>query len=424
MMNITIKNQIIPIAIALAAIPVYVQAATYSVSKSGNDGNSCATAQSTTQSLQKRTIPAALRCLTLPGDTLLIHSGTYVERLFEVDFGATGTSWATPMTVAAYPGETVTLQVTPGGDNVVRFQNGAVHHVEIRDLIIDGTGGSETSTIAYVGPGSHHLRFRRVELRDGRGHGLLGFGQYHEFIDMTVHNIGASSAYNINVGMYMVTDNALIHGGKFYNNECYGIRFWDSDTTQSADNNVIDGAMIYNNGMGIGNDGASQCGAGGGAITLADSGNVVRNSIIYGNYYGIELFHYQEILDAQIYNNTIVGNQIIGLYIPYEAKRTLYKNNIVFNNGTGNISDNGIASVSMTNLTSNPLFTDVAGHDFTLQPGSPARDAGTSIASVTLDYTGVARAQGSAYDIGAYEYKKSGSATPPLAPAQLTITGH
>ena len=56
-------------------------AATYFVSKNGSDANSCATAQSTTQSNQRLTIQSALGCLA-PGDTLQIHGGTYSEQLF------------------------------------------------------------------------------------------------------------------------------------------------------------------------------------------------------------------------------------------------------------------------------------------------------------------------------------------------------
>ena len=56
----------------LAVLFVFVidaTAATYYVSQSGNDSNSCATAQSTTESNQKQTISAGVACLSA-GDTL------------------------------------------------------------------------------------------------------------------------------------------------------------------------------------------------------------------------------------------------------------------------------------------------------------------------------------------------------------------
>jgi hypothetical protein len=59
--------------------------------------------------------------------------------------------------------------------------------------------------------------------------------------------------------------------------------------------------------------------------------------------------------------------------------------------GTGNIS---IA----------PLFADAAHDDYTLQSGSPCIDTGTSDGAPDTDILGVARPQGSGYDMGAYEY--------------------
>ena len=67
------------------------------------------------------------------------------------------------------------------------------------------------------------------------------------------------------------------------------------------------------------------------------------------------------------------------------------------------------ASWNANTVSTDPLFVSV-GTDYHLQSGSPLIDAGTTIASVTTDKDGVARPQGSAYDIGAYEV--SGSAAP------------
>lgn len=67
------------------------------------------------------------------------------------------------------------------------------------------------------------------------------------------------------------------------------------------------------------------------------------------------------------------------------------------------------------------LSTDPASADF-LKIGSlsEARDHGTTIVSVTTDYLGLLRPQGSAYDIGAGEYFASDT-TPPAAPSGLAV---
>jgi hypothetical protein len=56
------------------------------------------------------------------------------------------------------------------------------------------------------------------------------------------------------------------------------------------------------------------------------------------------------------------------------------------------------------NVAGDPLFTDAAGSDFSLQAGSPAIDAGTSEGAPDIDILGVTRPQGTGIDIGAYEY--------------------
>jgi hypothetical protein len=51
-----------------------------------------------------------------------------------------------------------------------------------------------------------------------------------------------------------------------------------------------------------------------------------------------------------------------------------------------------------------PKFVDVGAKDFHLQPASPLIDAGTITTSVSGDYTGALRPQGLRYDIGVYEF--------------------
>ena len=59
-------------------------------------------------------------------------------------------------------------------------------------------------------------------------------------------------------------------------------------------------------------------------------------------------------------------------------------------------------SLSSNLLNTNPLLVSPPG-DFRLQSGSPAINAGETLASVTVDHVGTSRPQGGAHDIGAYE---------------------
>jgi hypothetical protein len=55
-------------------------------------------------------------------------------------------------------------------------------------------------------------------------------------------------------------------------------------------------------------------------------------------------------------------------------------------------------------INENPQFVNLSGLNFHLSSSSPMIDAGQRISQVTHDYDGVSRPQGTAYDIGAFEY--------------------
>ncbi len=76
-------------------------------------------------------------------------------------------------------------------------------------------------------------------------------------------------------------------------------------------------------------------------------------------------------------------------------------------------------SQDANSINVDPLFTTYppstpivkSPANYKLQSSSPAKDAGTTIATVTDDYDGVSRPRGSAYDIGAYEYEEGTGGT-------------
>jgi hypothetical protein len=78
----------------------------------------------------------------------------------------------------------------------------------------------------------------------------------------------------------------------------------------------------------------------------------------------------------------------------------------------------GGSFVAYQALSSNPFV-----YDFHLASGDTTlKDAGTPMASYfTTDKDGVTRPQGSAWDIGGYEYVGGGDTTPPAAPTGLAV---
>jgi len=72
----------------------------------------------------------------------------------------------------------------------------------------------------------------------------------------------------------------------------------------------------------------------------------------------------------------------------------------------GTASTGAGAGVTVANNLDNtdPTFVNVGARNFQLLAGSPAINAGVTLAFVTNDFLGVSRPQGAAYDIGAFEF--------------------
>lgn len=83
------------------------------------------------------------------------------------------------------------------------------------------------------------------------------------------------------------------------------------------------------------------------------------------------------------------------------------------NFGTGNI----------INLAATAAFTAPATYDFSFPIGSPLKDAGVVIATVTKDIAGTPRPQGITSDIGAFEYEVAGAASTSITATLSNISG-
>src|SRR5437588_12248506 len=66
------------VLLSFMMVPVLAHGATYYVSKTGSDAHGCSTTDSA--ATNTLTISAGARCLS-PGDTLVVHAGTYTEGL-------------------------------------------------------------------------------------------------------------------------------------------------------------------------------------------------------------------------------------------------------------------------------------------------------------------------------------------------------
>jgi parallel beta-helix repeat protein len=383
-------------------------ASQYYVDKAGDDGNLC-------------TSTGADACLTIggalakmdpvtdgsgAGRTVTVYAGTYAES-FSQTGGTTGIhggdSWASPFTIEANGSDTVIIQPA-SGTNVLLFEDADVHHVIFDGIDIDGTNVSgDVIKIAFDTAGaSHHIRFNDAVIVGDSGTancvlidgGAAEVVDGNEFIDSEIHSCGNDA--NAEHGIFLDSDDNIITGCTIHGNAGAGIQVWNSNGGL-ASNLTISHNKIYDNGNG-------------GIILYDAPAAEVFNNLIYENAAnsssssGIRLNTDSD--GALIYNNTVTDDAGKGIWINSAGcSAAELINNIVYNNGS-QITDAGTGTVNTTNLTdSDPQFTDAASDDYTIPETSPATDQGTSTSpTVTDDLLGVARPEGPAYDIGAYEY--------------------
>lgn len=399
------------------------QAATYYVSAVGSDLNSCATATGLSTSSQKRTLSAGVAC-AVSGDTVYIHGGTsLIPTLFTGNLNTidsqtypvnSGSSYGSPITIGAYPGEYVVLQ-PPSNVSAVRLTTGTPHYLIIQDLRIDmiNTGAFAEGIFAYQ---AHHIRFQRLDVKNGYGFGIhiADSTPNIELLDSRVHDIGDPAGGVIDGhGLYWSGSNATITGNEIDNNMGYGIHLYCNTLCPGIEpsNNVISNNRVHHNGR--------HGGTAYGIVVSWGSNNLVVNNLVYQNPGGVLV--YTNSTSSKVYQNSIYSNTPYeGVAMQFYGSAPSLVNNIVYANGT-NIQDfgGGTGTPSLVaNVLSNPNFTNPGGNDFTLQAG-PAVDVGACAPGVTTDYTGASRAgKGLSCDAGAYERGTTGS-TPTVTTTML-----
>jgi parallel beta-helix repeat protein len=410
----------------LLGTSAHADAATYYVALTGSDSNTCPSAQNTSR--PKQTIAAGVTCLN-PGDTLYVRGGTYTGSSNVIDSARftvpSGTSWSSAITIAGHPGETVVIQ-PPNNIHGLRLTTGAPSYLIFQDFTLDYSndtaipGANIGREGIYLSSGASHNRFHRLTVQYVKSFGIA-FGKtsgHNEVLDCTVRYTGDGTG-DIKNGhaMYISSSDNLIAGNTTYANEGYGIDLYDNAGDKTVARNIVRGNRIFSNGL-------SHSSAYGIAVAWG-ADNLIYNNLVYGNKGGILV--YLESENTGVFNNTVVGNAAEGIAMQYYRSAPAVRNNIVYNNG-GSIVDyaggpSPNAPVTSHNLTSNPLFADIASNDFRLQVRSAARDAGVVIPDVQYDYEGLPRPQGGAYDVGAFEYaaQDAGPIVPPAPPTNIRL---
>ena len=285
---------------------------------------------------------------------------------------------------------------------------------------------------------------KNVSIHDNYVHKTVGEGMY-------IVNTGVTQVVNNCNGQPITIEAVKMNGLKLYNN-IVDSTGWDGIQVAATTN-----ADIHNNTVthyGLQNLGSQQAGI---ILGGKSNGSVHDNYINGGTGEGMEIFGYGNV---NIYNNILVNtgwdnssagqdaiavddrpqpnNQYTGLQVfvnnntvvnaarnaihLFNSYYTMAQGNKIYNNllvkpNNTSIYDNPYTEIdSKTNVDTlnnvkipviaNAYFVNANAGNFHLQSNSPAIDKGlnTSAYSVTKDYDGVSRPQGTAFDAGAFEY--------------------
>jgi|CXWL01.1.fsa_nt_gi parallel beta-helix repeat protein len=421
-----------------------VQAATYYVATTGNDANS-----GTTLAAPFRTIQKAAN-IVQAGDTVLIRKGTYTA--FAFNRYLAGTS-AAPIVFKNYPSETPVIDYyisNTAEDHTILFNKGASYvtldgleitnsnPLPVPDPIWCGSTGNK-----YADPNFHtgngikfyepadHLTFKNLHIYRTSSGGIQGHGTDILIQGNRIHDGGRGgrvAAY----ATYVLGTRITIRNNICYKMVSEVIRAGNSPAQLRLIDSLIEKNTIYGNKSehwwyDTANPDAGTCvikKGGYGIVGWGSDNSVIRNNLIYGNETNGIRAHGTK---NKVYNNTVYGNKGWGLGLsmssvngtPTSADNNFARNNIVYANDTGGTGHGDLYAIDSYgifdyNLTTNPQMANPGGGDFRLTANSlSAINKGANLAPiVTDDIIGTPRPQGTAYDIGAYEY---GASTPPPA---------
>jgi hypothetical protein len=337
------------------------------VATTGSDTNSG------TQSAPFRTISKA-GAVALPNTTVHVAPGTYNENVVTTKSG-TASGYITYLSDTKWGAKVV----APGTGTTAAWQNNG-DYVAINGFDITGGGavGINHSGNNDIAKNNHVHHIPAVGCTGYGGTGI-GFDQYNlksgGIADANlVHDIGPLGTNCFRVqGVYTSIPNVTMTNNIIYRVVGYAV------TNGHCSYNV----KVLNNTM-FGNGGTVE---GGGVVmtnntncSLPSNGNIVANNIIYDNVLGV---HEEGVTSG--------------------VDVTTYTNNLVY----GNTTNYGVmGNPHVNDRTGNPLFVNyirTGGGNYHLQSTSPAVNTGTSNSAPAFDMDGVARPQGGAFDIGAYE---------------------
>jgi hypothetical protein len=373
----------------------------------------------------------------LPGETITLRGGTdtFVDYIFPR--GTTtqcnpGSSWELPVTVRLFPGEKVRWlrgdSTTGEGATVFRLSpDGVFDNPRYIRLI----GGEMPETpdpndrawviegFRIVGNGSD-IQFIGIEVRNCKCTSALPSGNYIDLINMSVHHNGTEGTMH---GLYSHGSYNRVLGGYWAHNSGYSLHYYNNKDSEADGlcvpgmvtdanpkgcgiiGNVVQGVVMEASGLifyqGADNEASNNEFRLARPNDLMLNANSLRTKILHNTAYEARLRLGKGCDDCVFQNNLMLKSSPTATALTVDPE------------ATGLVESHNLT----VDLSTEPSpVVDAAGGDYHLVPGSAAVDAGTPVA-VAEDFDGVARPQGLAPDVGAYEL----IVDPPQAPVQNSI---
>jgi hypothetical protein len=404
-----------------------------------------------------------------PGDTLIVHQGTYTDS-GRISITVKGTASA-PVVIKGADGEIPPLITRPASaaiQNTINIEGAT--YLTIKGLEITGNGGdginlnSNPSYITMEDLNIHdidvginfrssmdHITVRRNHIHRTGIDGGTGEGMYVGCNDATcvvhdsliennwIHDSLAGTTQGDGIEVKVGSYANIIRDNVIYNRSYPGIFVYGA----GAGVNTVEGNVLWNCLEGI--------------YAVADA--IVRNNIVFNSGTGLSLYGHAQV--SQMKNVTAVSNTLYnntdGVYVRWgSTTNMILANNAIYSPGKtavnsssgiqgtvrSNYVEGGMSGEQVDNLkffsggSSSAAFADAAGMNFWLKPGSPLIGVANASFTPGLDFNGTTRT--SPYDVGAYEtnglaanpgwtivpgFKATGGqpALPPAAPINLQV---
>lgn len=432
-------------------------AATYYVSPNGSDSNPG------TGSAPWRTLSKAAQTL-IAGDTVYIKNGTYIEQVIPTQSGLPGRE----ITYAAFPGHTPVLDgqalSVANGDWGGLFWIKDKSHINVRGLRIRGSAliSGNPGIAGILVANSDNITLENNIISNTRSSGIgVWASAYVRIIANDIQkavNGGSQECITIaSSSEFEVARNHVHNGsgldvggegigiketsafGSVHHNHVYDlpgtvgiyVDAYDSKAPSAHDIEVYNN-KVYEVGIGIAL-GAEQ---GGDLQDIRVFNNIVHHTDTYGiivtdwirqnegtknniaifnntlvangkAYGGGLVIAGSRIKDIFVYNNILSDNLSWQLAANTTSQSQIYAtNNLLY--GKNSYEDGQILTITGDNVVvGNPMF--IGDTDYHLRESSPAIGIGIMAGAPAFDFDNVVRPQGSAYDIGAYEYVDLGS---------------